>query len=117
MPSSYLYIYLALFCCDVLIVGEYVLLHFMNPIGWLASQTLVVFLHPGDQLFKFFSLPRSHRVGGLKQARWRWLVVAGNVVMVLSAVGDAAMVKAGGDERGRARYVTLRSPSLNKIVE
>ena len=52
------------FCCDMLIVGEYILLHFVNPICWLASQTLVVFLHPRDQIFEFFGLPRSHRVGG-----------------------------------------------------
>ena len=116
MPSSYLYIYPALFCRDMLIVGEYVLLHFVDPICWPASQTLVVFLHPGDQLFDFVGLPRSHCVGSLRRARWRRLAVAGNVVMVLSGVGDAAMAKAAlAIRRGGARYVTLRSSSLNEI--
>ena len=74
----------------MLIVGEYVLLHFVNPICWLASQTLVVFRYTSDQLFEFSGFPRAHRVGGRNQAWWRRPEVVGNVVMVLSAVGDAA---------------------------
>ena len=77
------------FCSDMSIVREYVLLHFVNPICWPASQTLVVFLHPRDQLFEFSGFPRAHRVGGRKQAWRRRPEVVGNVVMVLSAVGDA----------------------------
>ena len=53
----------------------------------------MVFLYLGDQLFDFFGLPRSHCVGGLKQVRWQRPEVGGNVLMVLSGVGDVVMVK------------------------
>ena len=92
-PAAYFFIFVYLsrtFCCDMPIVGEYVLLHIVNPIWWPASQTLVVFLHPSDQLFEFSGLPRAYHVGGRKQAWWRRPEVVGNVVMVLNAVGDAA---------------------------
>ena len=93
-PAAYfsIFVYLSrtFFAVICPLSGEYVLLHFVNPICWPASQTLVVFLHPSDQLFEFSGLPRAHRVGSRKQAWWRQPEVVGNVVMVLSAVGDAA---------------------------
>ena len=68
---------------EALIVREDVLLHFVDPICRLASQTLVVFLHPADELLEFFGLPRSHIVGSsLKQARTGGGRRGGDAVMV-----------------------------------
>ena len=50
-----------------LIVGENFLLYSVDPICWLASQTLVVFLHQSDEDLEFFSLPGSHDVDGAEQ--------------------------------------------------
>ena len=51
----------------VLIVGENILLYSVDPICWLAPQTLVVFLHPGDEDLELFSLPGSHDIDGAEQ--------------------------------------------------
>ena len=47
-----------------LIVREKILLYSIDAIYWLASQTLVVFLHPGNEDLEFFGLPGSHDVDG-----------------------------------------------------
>ena len=102
----------------MLIVGEYVLLYFVDPICWPASQKLVVFRHPGDQLFGIFNLQRSHFFGG----RWQRLEVGWNVLMVLSGVwgvvvvvGIAVAMRIAVEMRKERS--TLRSPSLNDFVE
>ena len=63
MPSSCLYIYPSIIRRDMLealIAGKNVLLSSVDPIRWLTSQALAVFLHPGDEVLGFFSLPGSH---------------------------------------------------------
>ena len=56
-----------------------------------ALQALMVFLHPGDKLLDFFSLPRSHCIGSLKQARWQRAGKRRDVVIVLSGGGDVVV--------------------------
>ena len=75
----------------MLIVGENILLHFMDPICLPAAQTLVVFLHPGDRLLDFFGLPRAHCGGSLKQARWWRAGRREDAVIVLSGGGDVVV--------------------------
>ena len=50
-----------------LIVGENIFLYSVDPICWLASQTLVAFLYSGDEDLGFFSLPGLHDVDGAEQ--------------------------------------------------
>ena len=51
----------------------------------------MVFLHPGDKLLDFFSLPWSHCIGSLKQARWQRAKKRRDVVIVLSGGGDVVV--------------------------
>ena len=89
------------------IVGEYILLHFMDSICWPAPRKPMVFLHPGDKSLNFFSLPRSRCVGSLRQARRQRAWEGGDVVMVVRVVAVAI-----GKER---RALSLLA--LNEIVE
>ena len=59
----------------MIIVGENVLLYSVDPICWLASQTLVVFLHPGGEVLEPFNLPRSHVDGAEQGERARGALV------------------------------------------
>ena len=45
---------------EALIAGKSVLLSSVDPIRWLTSQALAVFLHPSDEVLGFFSFPESH---------------------------------------------------------
>ena len=71
----------------------------------------VAFLHPSDKPLDFFSLPRSHRVGSRKQARWWRAGRRGDVVIVLSGGGDVVVkgVVAVTTGRGKVRYVKFVS--------
>ena len=64
----------------MIIAGENILLHSVDPICWLSSQSLVVFLRRGDEVLKFFNLPRllHWHVDGAGQGGWaggHWLKV------------------------------------------
>ena len=65
MPTSCCCTYPLIFRCDTLkalIVGENIVLYSSDPIRWLASKALVVFLHPGDGVLEFFILSGPHVV-------------------------------------------------------